>query len=240
MYKKLFVVFCIFLFSSLVISPLCWGKWQNINPEEWEIIKENQAAIKADIEVLMDDVQRIHGKIEEYEINTAQRLEEFNQKIFQYIKTLQSNLLEQEKREESEQKNREEKERVVRGLLNKEFESMSKKILELTAVYKKGIEEEGRRKEKKNKGINENLKSVNEKIAALATIYRKSIEEIAKREETRSKGFEKKIASLSWRIKKLSDTYENINKLLKSIDKRLQGKKSNSKANEAKKGSRKK
>ncbi len=232
MYKRLFVVFCIFLFSSLVISTSCWGKWQNINPEEWEIIKKNQAAIKADIEGLMDDVQRIHGKIEEYEINTAQRLEEFNQKIFQYIKTLQSNLLEQEKREE--------KERVARGLLNKEFESMNKKIVELTAVYKKGIEEEGRREKKKNKGLNESLKSVNEKIAALAAIYRKSIEEIAKREETRSKGFEKKIASLSWRIKKLSDTYENINKLLKSIDKRLQGKKSNSKANEAKKGPKKK
>ncbi|MFV1950767.1 MAG: hypothetical protein ACC630_02235 [Nitrospinota bacterium] len=240
MYKRLFVVFCIFLFSSLVISTSCWGKWQNINPEEWEIIKKNQAAIKADIEGLMDDIQKIHGKIEEYEINTAQRLEENNQKIFQYIKTLQSSLLEQEKREELEQKNRDEKESAARGLLNKELESMNKKIVELTAVYKKSIEAEGRREEKKNKGLNESLKSVNEKIAALATIYRKSIEEIAKRGETRSKGFEKKIASLSWRIKKLSDTYENINKLLKSIDKKLQGKKSNSKANEAKKGSKKK
>ena len=230
----------IFLFSSLLIPTLGWAKWQNIDPEEWEIIKKNQAAIKVDIEELMDDIQRIHGKIEEYEINTAQRLEEISQKIAQYIKILQSSLLEQNIREELEQKKRDEKERVARSLLNKELESMNKKIADLTSVYKKGIEEEGRIEEKKIKGFNESLKSVNEKIAALATIYRKSIEEITNREETQIKGHEKKLATLSWRIKKLAKAYEDLNKLLTSIDKRLKGKKTDSKASTTKKAGPKK
>ncbi|MBI5183381.1 MAG: hypothetical protein HY999_03355 [Nitrospinae bacterium] len=203
---------------------------QNIKQKEWDVLKQNQADLKADIEGIMENIERIHGKIEEYEVNTLRRIDDINQKILQYTNTIQSNLSDMRKRDELGDRKREQDEMVARDRLNKDLEAINMKIGELTTVYKMGIENEGRREEEKIKILNENLKSINEKIATLTSIYRKSIEEIVKREETMIKGLEEKIGSLGLSIKKLSDRYEDINKLPNSIiDKRSGDKKADSK-----------